>query len=200
MGRVKQTARKSTGASSSVQRTIPPRVDPVRSQMRNLLQTKRKSATPSMKRDSSVGSSGSSVGGLGKGRKIFPKGKNIDNNRDRVKRPPRSTEPSFACLKEIKRIIGGNNQIARAAFHRLVRQVTTTISSEGGKQKNDESGYKYQAAALEALQEATETFLVRLFEDGYLCTLHAKRVTLFVSDLKLVHRLQRVPTVSELAV
>ncbi|NWU94324.1 CENPA protein, partial [Upupa epops] len=32
---------------------------------------------------------------------------------------------------------------------------------------------------------ASEAFLVRLLEDSYLCSLHARRVTLFPKDMQL---------------
>ena len=38
--------------------------------------------------------------------------------------------------------------------------------------------------ALMALQEATEAFLITLFEDSYLCSIHAKRVTLMPKDMR----------------
>ncbi|XP_066063241.1 histone H3-like centromeric protein A [Chamaea fasciata] len=50
--------------------------------------------------------------------------------------------------------------------------------------------YRWQRMALLALQEAAEAFLVRLLEDGYLCSLHARRVTLFPKDLQLARRLR----------
>ncbi|NXA85334.1 CENPA protein, partial [Melanocharis versteri] len=37
---------------------------------------------------------------------------------------------------------------------------------------------------------ATEAFAVRLLEDAYLCSLHARRVTLFPKDLQLARRLR----------
>ncbi|NXD46621.1 CENPA protein, partial [Copsychus sechellarum] len=37
---------------------------------------------------------------------------------------------------------------------------------------------------------ATEAFVVRLLEDGYLCSLHARRVTLYPKDLQLARRLR----------
>ena len=43
--------------------------------------------------------------------------------------------------------------------------------------------------ALEALQEASEAMLVKLFEDSNLCALHAKRKTLLVKDMQLAKRL-----------
>lgn len=38
--------------------------------------------------------------------------------------------------------------------------------------------------------QAAEAFMVRLLEDAYLCTLHARRVTLFPKDLQLARRLR----------
>ncbi|RLV88256.1 hypothetical protein DV515_00015507 [Chloebia gouldiae] len=38
--------------------------------------------------------------------------------------------------------------------------------------------------------QAAEAFIVRMLEDAYLCTLHARRVTLFPKDLQLVRRLR----------
>uniref|UniRef100_A0A4W2EWR2 Core Histone H2A/H2B/H3 domain-containing protein n=1 Tax=Bos indicus x Bos taurus TaxID=30522 RepID=A0A4W2EWR2_BOBOX len=43
--------------------------------------------------------------------------------------------------------------------------------------------------ALLALQEAAEAFLVHLFEDAYLLSLHAGRVTLFPKDVQLARRI-----------
>ncbi|NXJ18028.1 CENPA protein, partial [Dicrurus megarhynchus] len=50
--------------------------------------------------------------------------------------------------------------------------------------------YRWQRTALLALQEAAEAFTVRLLEDAYLCSLHARRVTLFPKDLQLARRLR----------
>lgn len=51
-------------------------------------------------------------------------------------------------------------------------------------------GLRFQAEALLALQEAAEAYLVGLFEDGQLCSIHAKRVTLMVKDLQLARRIR----------
>jgi len=50
--------------------------------------------------------------------------------------------------------------------------------------------YRWQAAALLALQEAAEAYLVHLFEDANLCAIHAKRVTLMVKDVQLARRIR----------
>lgn len=41
-----------------------------------------------------------------------------------------------------------------------------------------------------ALQEAAEAHLVGLFEDAYLCTIHAKRVTIMPKDMQLARRIR----------
>ncbi|EDO31850.1 predicted protein, partial [Nematostella vectensis] len=49
---------------------------------------------------------------------------------------------------------------------------------------------RWQVAALMALQEAAEAFLVRLFEDANLCAIHAKRVTVMPRDIQLARRIR----------
>ena len=49
---------------------------------------------------------------------------------------------------------------------------------------------RFQSTALMALQEAAEAYLVTLFEDSLLCTLHAKRVTLMAKDMALARRIR----------
>ena len=41
-----------------------------------------------------------------------------------------------------------------------------------------------------ALQEATESYMVGLFEDTNLCAIHAKRVTIMSKDLQLAKRIR----------
>ena len=52
------------------------------------------------------------------------------------------------------------------------------------------SGVRFQGTAIMALQEAAEVYLVSLFEDGNLCAIHAKRVTLMPKDIKLARRIR----------
>eukprot|EP00729_Bicosta_minor_P018043 gene18044-15969_t len=49
--------------------------------------------------------------------------------------------------------------------------------------------YRFQSAAIRALQEASEAYLVGLFEDTNLCALHAKRKTIMPKDMALARRL-----------
>lgn len=170
--RVKQTARKSTGTTT--QRSSA-RKDPVRHHMTNLLQTKRKSTTPKRQTEAQA----------------YPsRGKRLpsafyEDSPEAVKVKPRY-KPGQLALKEIKKLQKGWEMlIPRAPFHRLVRELTQHLHAE------NEPPLRFQTAALEALQEAAEAYLLGLFEDSYLCTIHAKRVTLFVVDMQLVARLRR---------
>ena len=48
----------------------------------------------------------------------------------------------------------------------------------------------FQSTALAALQEATENFLLGLFEDVNLLAVHAKRVTVMPCDIRLALRIR----------
>ena len=51
-------------------------------------------------------------------------------------------------------------------------------------------GYKFSLRGIAALHIAAEDYLIGLFEDSYLCALHAKRVTLMKKDMTLARRLR----------
>ena len=73
-----------------------------------------------------------------------------------------------------------NLLIKKLPFQRLVREIAQDY-------KHD---LRFQASALEALQEAAEAYLVGLFEDSNLCAIHAKRVTIMPKDIQLARRLR----------
>ena len=50
--------------------------------------------------------------------------------------------------------------------------------------------YRVQAAAIVALQEASEDYLVKLMEDTNICAIHARRVTILPKDMQLARRLR----------
>ena len=56
------------------------------------------------------------------------------------------------------------------------------------------SPMRWQKAALECLQEATEAFIVNLLADSNLLCHHAKRVTLMQRDMRLLRRLRDILT------
>ena len=49
---------------------------------------------------------------------------------------------------------------------------------------------RFQSSAVLALQEASEAYLVGLFEDTNLCAIHAKRVTIMPKDVQLARRIR----------
>ncbi len=54
-----------------------------------------------------------------------------------------------------------------------------------GRSSNGEA-----ADSIKALQEASESFLVAVFEDTNLCAIHAKRVTIMTKDMDLAIRIK----------
>ena len=71
--------------------------------------------------------------------------------------------------------------IRKLPFQRVVREITQEVSNKD---------FRFQASALAALQEASEDYLVRLFEDTNICAIHARRVTILPKDIKLARRLR----------
>ena len=51
-------------------------------------------------------------------------------------------------------------------------------------------GVWFQGTTIMALEEAAEVYLISLFEDGNLCAIHAKHVTLMPKDLQLARRIR----------
>jgi len=71
--------------------------------------------------------------------------------------------------------------ICRRPFQRLVREITRGHGCDAER---------FQSAAILALQEAAEAYLVGLFEDTNLYALHARRVTVMPKDMKLSRRIR----------
>ena len=63
---------------------------------------------------------------------------------------------------------------------RLVKNISGTV----------DTGLRFQAHAVKALQEAAEAYLVGVFEDANLCAIHAKRVTIMKKDMDLARRIR----------
>jgi len=88
--------------------------------------------------------------------------------------------PGTVALREIRRYQNSTDLlIRRAPFQRLVREIAQPYFND----------LRFQANAILALQEASENYLVTLFEDTNLCAIHAKRVTIMEKDIKLSVRI-----------
>ena len=97
-----------------------------------------------------------------------------------VKKPHRY-RPGTVALREIRKYQKSTELLIRKLpFQRLVREIAAEM-------KND---LRFQTTAILALQEASEAYLVGLFEDTNLCAIHAKRVTIMAKDIQLARRIR----------
>ena len=96
-----------------------------------------------------------------------------------VKKPHRY-RPGTVALREIRRYQKSTDLlIHKLPFQRLVREIAHNLKPN----------LRFQSAAIMALQEASETYLVSLFEDTNLCAIHANRVTIMPKDIQLARRI-----------
>ncbi|CAH2084228.1 unnamed protein product [Euphydryas editha] len=97
-----------------------------------------------------------------------------------VKRPHRFRAGTVA-LREIRRYQKSTELLIRKLpFQRLVRELAQDFKTD----------LRFQSSAVMALQEASESYLVGLFEDTNLCAIHAKRVTIMPKDMQLARRVR----------
>jgi histone H3 len=97
-----------------------------------------------------------------------------------VKKPHRY-RPGTVALREIRRFQKSTDILIRKLpFSRLVREIAQDFKTD----------LRFQSAAIGALQEASEAYLVGLFEDCNLAAIHAKRVTIMPKDMQLARRIR----------
>ncbi len=97
-----------------------------------------------------------------------------------VKKPHRY-RPGTVALREIRRYQKSTEAlIANAPFQRLVREIQLDYRSD----------LRWQEKAIAALQEASEAYLVGLFDDANKCAIHGKRVTIMPKDIQLARRIR----------
>ena len=90
---------------------------------------------------------------------------------------PSRYRPGSLALQEVQYYQERSNLLIRKLpFQRLVRGIAQTLKQD----------VRFRSAALMALQEACEAYLIHLFEDTNLCTIHIKRVTIMPKDIQLV--------------
>ena len=89
--------------------------------------------------------------------------------------------PGIKALKEIRKFQKSTDLlIHRLPFARLVKEITL----------NFQYSFQWQSVALEAMQYASEDYIVGLMEDANLSALHARRVTVMPKDIKLARRIR----------
>ena len=107
--------------------------------------------------------------------------KNLGNPRVGGIKKPMRYRPGTVALREIRRYQKTTELLIRKLpFMRLVREVAQDFVTD----------LRFQAQAFAALQEASEAYLIGLFEDTNLCAIHAKRVTIMPKDIQLARRIR----------
>ena len=102
---------------------------------------------------------------------------------------PHRFRPGTVALKEIWRYQKSTELLIwKLPFQQLVWEISgdhkVITSPLCGK-------VRFQSLAIKALQEASEAYIVGLFEDTNLCAIHAKRVTIMPKDIQLARRIHR---------
>jgi len=126
-----------------------------------------------------------SVGGKAPRKQLVPQMAAAARNISGTPRTPgkRRYRPGTRALMEIRRYQKNTDLlIPKLPFSRVIREVAQAL---GGT-----SDLRFQTAAIMALQEAAEAFLVTLFEDCVLCAIHARRVTVMPKDMDLARRIR----------
>eukprot|EP00808_Paulinella_micropora_P021892 g44753.t1 len=106
---------------------------------------------------------------------------------------PHRYRPGTVALREIRKYQKSTDLLVRKLpFQRLVREIAQEFKDD----------LRFQSTSILALQEATEAYLVGLFEDTNLCAIHAKRVTIMPKDMQLARRIrgERHATVGPLSI
>ncbi len=99
-------------------------------------------------------------------------------------RKPHRYRPGTVALRKIRCYQKSTDLfIRKAPFQCLVREIAKIMTING-------EDLRFQSTALLALHEASEAYLVNLFEDTNLCAIHAKRVTIMPKDMLLVRRIR----------
>ena len=94
---------------------------------------------------------------------------------------PHRYRAGTAALKDIRHFQGSTALLIRKLpFQRLVREIAQDYKTD----------LRFQSAAILCLQEATEAYIVRLFDDANLCAIHARQVTIMPKDILLARRIR----------
>ena len=106
----------------------------------------------------------------------------VKGNEDKEEARKKHRRSHTKWLKEIRKYQKSTDLLLRKLpFCRLVKEITESVSN---------GDFRYTTQAMEALQEASEAYLVGLMEDSQLCSFHAKRITLMKRDLQLAQRIR----------
>jgi histone H3/H4 len=122
---------------------------------------------------------------------VRPMARKTIRKKDRSRKqstPVKKTPKQLHVLSRLRRLKDNEEYlIPLAAFARIVKDILTDVALN---LHNDERFFKIQAAALEALKVSSEAYMIQLFEDMQLLSVHAKRKTLMIQDFRLIKRLR----------
>lgn len=114
---------------------------------------------------------------------------NNTRNRTAHDKTKRRYRPGTRALMEIRKFQKSTDLlIRRLPFQRIVREISDNLSIS--------QDLRWQSAAMSALQEASEAYLVALFEHANICAVHAKRVTIMRQDIGLALRIRGESTLA----
>ena len=100
---------------------------------------------------------------------------------DPEKKKKNRFRPGHLALNEIRHYQKKANLLIRKLnFHHLIQEIAQQFNME----------LRFRSSTITSLQEASEAYLVCLFEDTNLCTIHAKRVTIMPKDIQLARRIR----------
>ena len=93
---------------------------------------------------------------------------------------PRRYGPSTVALREIRRYQKSTELLMhKLPFQRLVCEIIQDFNTD----------IRFKISAVMALQEASEVYIVGMFDDRNLCAIHVKRATIMPKDILLARRI-----------
>jgi len=105
-------------------------------------------------------------------------------NKDGQQTKKRRTKSGTQALREIKHYQKTTQLLLRKMpFLRLVKQILEDMYPF-------RESYRWQAAAVQALQEVAETYLIHLFEHSNIVAANSKRCTIMLRDMQTVRRIR----------
>jgi histone H3 len=100
-----------------------------------------------------------------------------------VKKPHRY-RPGTVALREIRKYQKSTDMLLRKLpFQRLMREVAQQFKTD----------LRFEKGAAKVLQSAAEEYLVSVFSDSNLNSIHAGRVTILAKDMDLATKIRRDP-------
>ena len=114
---------------------------------------------------------------MGKNMANYPSRKQApEKHATKTKNKPKKSNQKIKALREIKKYQDTTDLLIKGLpFQRLVRDIAMKYNTE----------LEFQRAAIEALQESSEAFLVKFFELTNILATHANRVTILRRDIRL---------------